>query len=239
MRKNEKKQENTPKTENLEPFSKSEKTERKTHKVRKSRYFSFMTYASEKAVTTTIAKHAQSVRSFAYIKHDKDESEPHIHLVVRTYSTWSEGQIVKWFDWVKQRDNQNTFVEVLNDTVAMGEYLTHEDAESVKAGKHIYDRGEIQDFGLFDIVDKRNAFDETFEIVCNINAGMKERDLVRRYGKNYLYHRNAYHESAEAMYQEQRYRRDEFQCEERLKLLQIDTDAVDVHTLMGGGMIYE
>lgn len=234
MRKNEKTAEKRPKTPVSQQETTVEKNERKKPRVRKSRYFAFMTYAGERAVTTTLAKHQQSVRAFAYILHDKDEAEPHIHLVVRTYSTWTETQILKWFDWVKARDNQNTFVEVLNDTLAMGEYLTHDDAESVQKGKHRYDRAAIKDFGLFDIVDKKDAYDETYEIVCNVMAGTSERDLVRRYGKNYLFHRAQYHESADAIYTQQVHRRAEFASEERARLLEIDTDAVSLEGLLEG-----
>ena len=55
--------------ENLEQFSKSEKKQRKKGKVRKDRYFSFMTYADEKDIQTTIAKHSSSIRAFAIVKY--------------------------------------------------------------------------------------------------------------------------------------------------------------------------
>lgn len=234
MSKNEKKREKEVLNENLEPFLKSEKTERKKTKVRKSRFFSFMTYATDKQIETTIAKHNNSVRAFAYIRHDKDDAEPHAHLIVRTYSSWSETQILKWFDWVKLKDNSNTMVEVLQDTQAMAEYLTHTDFASVQAGKHVYSRDDIKDFGLFDIVDKKDSYDETFQILTEVMAGTCERDLVRRYGKQYLFHRQQYLESADTVYAQQRLRRDEFKGEERERLLSLDTDVVDLASWLEG-----
>lgn len=194
-----------------------------------------MTYATDKQIETTIAKHNNSVRAFAYIRHDQDDAEPHAHLIVRTYSSWSETQILKWFDWIKLKDNTNTMVEVLQDTQAMAEYLTHTDFASVQAGKHVYSRDDIKDFGLFDIVDKKDSYDETFQILTEVMAGTCERDLVRRYGKQYLFHRQQYLESADTVYAQQRFRRDEFQAEERERLLSLDTDAVDLASWLGEG----
>lgn len=237
MSKTKKTEEKAEVNENLEQFSKSEKKPRKKKKVGKSRYFCFMTYASEKEIQTTIAKHSSSIRAFAYIYHGEDDSVPHWHLLVRTYSTWTENQILKWFDWVKLKSNQNTMVEIMGDTIAMGEYLTHTDFASVMEGKHPYKREDIRDFGLFDIVDKRDSYDETYEIVQNVIAGMNERDLIRRYGKNYLFHRNAFQEAADVIYMQQsRCNRAEFRNDERdnIRLLEIDTNSVDL-----GELFYE
>ena len=157
-------------------------------------------------------------------------------MIVRTYSTWSETQILKWFDWVKLKRNQNTFVEILDNSIGMNEYLTHGDMPSIVAGKESYSRDEIKDFGLWDIVDKKDSYDETFEIVQSLMAGMSERDLIRRYGKNYLYHRNAYHEAADTIYYEQsRWNRIEMRADEREKqrMLEIDEDT-DLYNLFNG-----
>lgn len=234
MSKTKKNEEKIEVKENLEEFSKSEKKPRKKKKVGKSRYFSFITYASEKEIQTTIAKHSSSIRSFAYIYHGEDDSPAHWHLLVRTYSTWTENQILKWFDWVKLKSNQNTLVEIMDDTIAMGEYLTHTDYKSVMEKKHPYRREEIKDFGLFDIVDKRDSYDETYEIVQHVLAGMDERDLIRRYGKNYLYHRNVFQEAADTIYyQSMNFNRQDMRAKARddLRLLEIDAESVDLYAL--------
>lgn len=234
MSKSKKKQGKAEVNENLEEFSKTEKKTRKKGKVGKSRYFSFMTYASEKEIQTTIAKHTSSIRAFAYIYHDRDESPPHYHLLVRTYSSWTENQILKWFDWVKLKTGQNTLVEILDNSIGMNAYLTHTDYESVMKKKYPYKREEIKDFGLFDIVDKRNSFDETYEIVNNVLLGMSEKDLVRRYGKNYLFHRNAFHESANEIIYQSSLLRSEIKenIYNETRMLEIDTDAVDLGDLL-------
>lgn len=234
MSKKKKTREKAEVNENLEQFSKSEKKERKKSKVRKSRYFCFITYASEKEMCSTIAKHSSSIRAFAYIYHGEDDSVPHFHLLVRTYSSWTENQILKWFDWVKMKSNQNTMVEIMDDTISMHEYLTHTDYKSVLAGKHPYDRKDIKDFGLCDIVEKRDSYDETYEIVQNVMAGMDERGLIRRYGKNYLYHRNVFQEAADTIYyQSTNFNRQEMRAKARddLRLLEIDAESVDLYAL--------
>jgi hypothetical protein len=233
----EKTRENAEVNENLEQFSKSEKKQRKKEKVRKDRFFTFMTYADEKDIHTTIVKHSSSIRAFAYIYHNRDENVPHYHLIVRTYSTWTEAQILKWFDWIKLKRNQNTFVQILDNSIGMNEYLTHGDMPSILAGKEPYSRDEIKDFGLWDIVDKKDSYDETYEIVRSLMAGMSERDLIRRYGKNYLYHRNSYHEAADTIYYEQsKFNRIEMRDDEREKqrMLEIDTNEIDLYDLCKG-----
>ena len=154
----------------------------------KTRYHSFMTYATLEQINKVIYNHQSSIVSYCYICHDQDETTPHYHLVIRTYDAWSPAQINKWFAFVKMETEQNTFNEAVKDLDALETYLTHTDAESVKQGKHPYDRALIKDFGLLSTSTCHKSYDDTYEIMLAMQAGMNTRELVRRYGKKFLYH---------------------------------------------------
>ena len=152
------------------------------------RYHAFMTYATIEQINRVIYDHQSSIVSYAYICHDQDETDTHYHLIVRTYDGWSSSQILKWFSFVKKETEQNTFVEELGDLKAFATYLTHTDAKSIEQGKHPYDKSLIKDFGLLSTDTTHESYDDTYEIVLAMMAGMRTRDLVRRYGKKFIYH---------------------------------------------------
>lgn len=169
------------------------------------RAFSVMTYHSTADMQELLWKHNQSVRAYAYILHDKDETCPHIHLILRTYDAWSSTQISKWFDVYKAVDGQNTLVEPANDLTALGKYLTHGDPTSIAEGKHRYSPSEIVDGGLFASIEKHDSVDNTYEIINAINAGVSTKQLVRLYGRQLIYHYSQFMQVAEAIRHEEAY----------------------------------
>lgn len=174
----------------------------------KTRYHSFMTYATLEQINKVIFNHQSSIVSYCYICHDQDETTPHYHLVIRTYDAWSPAQINKWFAFVKMETEQNTFNEAVKDLDALETYLTHTDAESVKQGKHPYDRALIKDFGLLSTSTCHKSYDDTYEIMLAMQAGMNTRELVRRYGKKFLYHYSQFVAVNEAIVREDYYERE-------------------------------
>lgn len=192
-RKNEKKQDNTDINENLESFKDFQS------KGKKSRFFSLTTYANEKQIQKVVCDHASSIRALCYIYHDKDEAEPHHHILMRTHGTWSPVQLTKWFKDLKDKEKKpvNTFCEIANDMDALKEYIMHADTESREQGKHLYSKEDIKDFGFCDLAERKDCYDSSYEILLRILAGANPRDLVRVYGRDYLYHINAYHECAD------------------------------------------
>lgn len=155
---------------------------------KRTRVFSIVTYVSKADIQDAIYTHSRSLRSYAYILHDKDEAAPHYHLLLRTYDAWSSTQIAKWFDKYKLKDNNNTFVEPATDLHALQEYITHSDYKSIQEGKHQYSLDDVVDGGLFDMIEKKDSYDGTFEIVNAMLQRVPTRQLVRRYGKQLIYH---------------------------------------------------
>lgn len=168
------------------------------------RYHAFMTYATIEQINRVIYDHQSSIVSYAYICHDQDQTDIHYHLIIRTYDGWSPAQINKWFSFVKLETGQNTFNEELGDLKAFELYLTHKDAKSVEQGKHQYDKSLIKDFGLLSTSTVHESYDDTYEIVLAMMAGMRTRDLVRRYGKKFIYHFSQFTAVKEAIDSEDR-----------------------------------
>lgn len=88
---------------------------------------------------------------------------------------------------------------------ALVEYLTHGDLASIEAGKHRYNVEEIVDGGLFDTVDKKDSYDNTYEIINEMLKGVPTKVLIRRYGKQLIYHYSQFIAVKEAIEREEYY----------------------------------
>lgn len=163
-----------------------------------SRYFSGVSYLPVGFVNSILVDKKKSIRAYAFILHDKDVDEegnlkiPHIHFVFRTYSSWSVDQVSKWFkNYFDENDKPiNTLVEVANDVNSCYEYLTHDGY----ADKYQYSDTALVQYNSADLVVKRDSKDDCMEICEAILKGVPVRELVRMYGKDYVYHQNQYKE---------------------------------------------
>lgn len=178
-----------------------------TNSTKAVRMHSFVTYANEAQVHSVIKSHQNSIRSFAYIVHDKDKNDLHIHLLVRTYDAWTPKQICKWFNGITDKEgrNVNTFDEPIGDLMALRTYIQHKDDESIQKGKAQYDASLIKDFGLFAELTEKDSYDDTYEIINSMIKGIGTRALVRRYGKKFIYHYSQFMAVKEAIEREDYY----------------------------------
>ena len=155
----------------------------------KARFFSLVSYLSTNQIAEILQRKGTSVRAWAMIDHDKDGKTSHRHVILRTNSSWSLNQLLKWFTGTDAEGNEcNTFGEVVRDRTAICEYLTHENDED----KHHYDHAEIIDHGLCDLLPSSESADDTFEIVEKMTQGVSVRELVRLYGRDFVYHYGNY-----------------------------------------------
>lgn len=168
---------------------------------KKARAFSIITYCSKQQVAEIIGAHNSSIRAYAYIYHDKDETVPHFHVVIRTFDAWTIMQIEKWWKgYVDTKGEEiNTLVQRANDLYALHEYITHSDAESKAMGKFQYSPNEIVSNGLFDLVPKKDAVDDTYEMLTHMLNGASTKWMVRRYGRAFVYHYSQFLAVKEAM----------------------------------------
>lgn len=158
-------------------------TTKESHATSKGRFFGLVTYLSDpQKVIKMIETKRTSIRSYALIVHDKDQADPHIHIVIRTHNPWTCKQVCNWF--VDTETNQNAFAEFVHDRLGIIDYLTHENDPD----KHHYDKSEIIDGGIDDLLPKGNTDDLTCEILELLLQGTAIRELVKMYGKDFLYH---------------------------------------------------
>lgn len=164
----------------------------------RSRYFCVVTYASEKQLRKVMREHVNSIRAFCYIYHDVDEAEPHYHILMRLHSAWTSTQITKWFAHLVDDEKKpiNTFAEVCHDMEVQKMYILHEDAKSIEEGKHRYNRDQLKEYGYNDLSERKDCYDNSYEILCKVLEGATMRELVRHYGRDFLYHYNQYTEVA-------------------------------------------
>lgn len=167
-----------------------------------SRYFSLVTYATEKQIMKIMKKHNSSVRAFCYIHHYKEEAEPHYHVLIRTYNTWTVKQICRWFELLKDDKNEfiNTLGEIAQDMDGLKLYILHQDKQSIIDGKPRYEKEDVKDYGYKDLTDRKSSVDNTYEIVNACILGINPRVLVRKYGRDFVYHCGQYYEVADRIY---------------------------------------
>lgn len=166
---------------------------------KRSRKFGLVTYIQDTAeVLSLLMKKQNSIRAFALIKHDKDEADPHHHIVIRTHCTWTCPQVANWF-----KDNvekQNTFAQFVLDDDGIIDYLTHENEED----KYHYSKDDIIDHGLAELVHQNEHKDDSFDIIEDMRNGVSIRAMVNRYGRDFIYHYSHYLLIAEAIKEEER-----------------------------------
>lgn len=153
------------------------------------------------------------IRHYAYIHHDKDACEPHTHYVINTVKEQTVETVRNWLYRFASANgcNQNTLGKILGNAEAMARYLTHSDEKSIKAGKHQYDPAEVVTDSPEWFNDKtapRNGHrdiqqDKTMDIIDAIIRGDSFRDMVARFGRDFVINYRYYQTMATLIYQEE------------------------------------
>lgn len=145
-----------------------------SHSLR-SRLWSLVTYAGEDDFKFLL----QACKHWAYIYHDKDDVEPHWHLLCVF-------QNARAFEGLKSliKSKQNTFGEVIKSTLEdMYKYLTHDQ----QTDKQLYDKSAVKcdDISFWENVgdDEQNITDSLIDDILN---GLSLRVLARRYGRDFM-----------------------------------------------------
>lgn len=174
----------------------------------KSRNFFIRTYLTEEDVKGFIK--TLSVAKWAYIKHDeRDGKEPHFHIVLRLNNKTTLSSMrgkVKAFG--RGKDNGKDVNSDVQECIDLNDaflYLTHESNSAVSAGKALYDVKDIKtnDFGYFrsdisssgkKIETEKCAENTAYQILCDMEKGIKMREMARRYGREFIINFNRYND---------------------------------------------
>lgn len=148
-----------------------------------SRFFSVVTYNPDTAELAKILESkSSSIRSWAMIKHDKDKTDVHHHIVVRTFINRAPLDVAKWF-----QGEQNAFAQIVFDRKGIIDYLTHQNETDEKAK---YTPADIIDHGLDDLIPKGEKDDDCAQILEKMLANVSLVDIVKVHGKDFVYHYN-------------------------------------------------
>lgn len=130
---------------------------------------------------------------YAYIYHDKDNVEPHYHILLSFKQNKSFDAVKKLVD-----SDQNTFVEPLHDPWSAYCYLTHCDNSGVALpDKYIYSSGDIvsndtaywfkTQGGLNSISPSNEEF-----VYDLLDSDLSMREMAVKYGRDYIKNYRAY-----------------------------------------------
>ena len=156
-------------------------------------------------------KKIKSIKSYAFIYHDKDiyfndifddkTNEiiykkgdlkiPHYHIYLRFKTCREPDEIKRWFMPKGLLDDNglpyNCLSQKVKSSVACIEYLTHKNVPE----KYQYSENDIISYNI-DSVLENDAIDNSIDIVEDMLSGSSTRELVKRYGRDFIYHYSSY-----------------------------------------------
>lgn len=153
---------------------------------------------------------AKQIVSYAYIMHDKDFytddvidkdtgdvlhvkgelKPPHIHIYLRLVNNRDVGEIRRWFESSDENGQKiNCLSRVVRDRVSCINYLIH----NTKASKDKY-QYPVEDVVSYNVehIDDDMPVDSTFYIVEDMLKGIPKMELLKKYGRDFLYHYQNY-----------------------------------------------
>lgn len=159
-------------------------------KKKRCRDFSLILYVKENELSNYLRLNYKDIKRYAYIFHDKDNKEPHIHLLL----TFDREHTLAYVEKKFKLDEQNVMVEAVTSNYKMYRYLTHKDnpekyqynEEQIKTNDAEYYTEEIDSEGIaiLGILDDMS------------NPFITYRTLIKRYGRDFVIHYKAYREMA-------------------------------------------
>lgn len=178
----------------------------------KSKYISLTTYAQEKDISRILEEKSEQLDYAFYIHHDKDNNEPHYHIVIGLKTDRTIKDIVGWFKkCIDLTGNTvNTFGESVISCEGITEYLTH--SGTGQEGKHQYidtdikaPKGSLDDFrklkterdiSLLAKAKKEEKAVECESLIDDIIIGKPLREMAKKYGRDFMKNRKQYCEFA-------------------------------------------
>lgn len=170
--------------------------EKKKNDNQRYRQFSCITYHDLETVKSVLNVYSSCIKHYAGIVHDKDYKEDgtlkekHIHLIISFYNARTISAVRKLFP-----DNQNTLAQSVHDIVSCFEYLTHENEdEKVRYDESAIFADDLDYWKRISTVGERD--DKTLSILEDIIKKVRLRDMVLRYGRDFVINMAKYYQFA-------------------------------------------
>lgn len=164
------------------------------------RNFACITYMSEDELKKFLRDYRRDINHYAYAKHDKDDNEPHFHVILIWYNNMTCSALRKRFS---KYSNQNSLTQPLLSKTGSFEYLTHTDEESKDLGKTAYEKSIIKtdndDYWNYAIYEEDCEEDKSFLIIADFIAGVPLSIMHKRYGREFVINYAKYKEFANSV----------------------------------------
>lgn len=173
-------------------------------KVEQYRFFSLLSYCPEDFIITVLMSH-DNISHWAYALHNKDDSEPHFHILIMLRSATSLSAVRKWFAYQDSTGQQvNTLAKkVYRKALNVLEYFVHKG----KPDKFQYDESIIKsddlDYFLSGAADNENLNDCSFSIIDDFLSGVSFREMCKVYGRDFIIHLSSYRLAVEMICQQE------------------------------------
>lgn len=201
----------------LLPTQMSEKKQSEKNQPRRTRRFCISTYIDHNAVERYVRR-SPWVQHFAMCTHTRDVKEDgspkdvHTHIILYTYNAHTASGIRKNFDTFsaelymgKQEQIEHTLVQECHSVASQFRYLRHLDDPDkaqyeeieVITDNDIYWKDLCRTNGMND-----SSFNSGLQMFDDILDGVSTREMIVRYGKEYIYHSHSFKECIAEHYKE-------------------------------------
>lgn len=164
---------------------------------KRSRWFSIRTYFSHRQLDLFLMhRTGGTIRHWAYCYHDKEECEPHFHIVLNLTNARTLEDVEKWFSGFHDEKGMEItkFVELLDNRssyVNSYEYLLHLTSKAREEKKHIYDKSEriVDDLDFWENYEYSPTRSILTEAVLRLHSGdINVKQAVKEYGRDFIIH---------------------------------------------------
>lgn len=166
------------------------------------RNFFVRTYLNKESVYSLVSLCSK----WAFIYHDKDDAEPHFHVLMHFDNGRTVKSISKYLQCLAERQAkdfsmsiQKSHCEVCDEPKTAYKYLTHTDASSIAKGKTIYSDTEVYSEGVEFFKDGDTKDFAVTDMLDAINNGMPFREMASKFGKSFVTQYGKYRDYAIAM----------------------------------------
>lgn len=153
---------------------------------------------------------SKQISSYAYIMHDKDYypedvidkdtgdvlhikgelKPPHIHIYLRLINNRDVSEIRRWFESKDENGQKiNCLSRIVRDRVSCINYLIHNTKAS--KNKYQYSVGDVVSYNI-EHIDDDMPIDNTYYVVEDMLKGLPRMELLKKYGRDFLYHYSSY-----------------------------------------------
>ena len=183
----------------------------------RDRKFSLVSYIPPERIKSFLER-SEWVQHWAMCTHNRDVlvdgsmKETHTHIVLYTYNAHTSSAIRKIFNRyaasLVQNDEepQNTLAQVASDMVSSYRYLVHSD-DPKKVQYEAHERiVDLQSY--WSALEQSSGYNDVLansgkKMLDDLLSGTSSYEMVRRYGKEYIYHAKQYREMVETVFTEQ------------------------------------